>query len=922
MIKFVDFLQQRKINVGGVLHIGAHMAEEESEYLKLVSGKDKIIWVEANPELAEKLCSDPERIVKSALITDKDNDVRDFIITSFSQSNSVLELAEHKKLFPWVHEIGRRKMLTSTIDSMFLQDVIKKGINMLTMDIQGAELLALKGADKCLHYFDIIYTEINITQVYKNCVLIGELDSFLADYGFYRAETLLVDNSWGDSIYLKKSLQTCIIEGEDLDRVWNMLKPNVRVLVDVGARGSEYPAGETQQREYHLFDPNPKHHEDLIKMYGNDPNVFISDMALGDQQSEVTYYPLSESINPRFFGRENVITVKQDTLDNYCEKMGISRINFLKIDTEGHELKVMKGGTKMLEQTDYILFEYGGTYPDSGITFSQVYDLLSSKGFNYIYYIGKNCLLYQPIPVEHKNYSNYIALRTTWKEACRQLPNLGISCINLESSTTRREFTKSQIDKIGLHYEIFDAVDGKKIDIVEGKWAEYMGERFVYNPIIKNGRNKLSYGEIGCFLSHILLVRKMLKENHDFFLILEDDNEIVDSNLARLQLMNIPETDFDLCLFSASMNCHIFPTRTINNYYGYPNITRFNRANAVLYSRRGLEKILEIFNNNGITMPYDDFLEFCNLNIIIPKKFLYKINDSLFKSDIWNIYKQDEKWYDHISHDKPLFHGKLTANLNGYSRMGNCLFQYAFLKAQEIEKGMTIVLSEKCHELSLFPRIRPVIGKISNCIPVEEKKFAYDQELCDLIQFDCNYFISGYFQSYKYFRKYDDVIKGCFQIDPVYMQIAKRNYVAFGGRKLCGVHIRLPDTKGENGFIYTNPSEKYLSEAIHIIQEKDINERFFVCSSDISECIRLYKHVFPSDTIFSNFGKYEDFALLSFCDDNIITAGSYGWWAAYLNKNPNKTVIGMRPNFNQNVERVKNNDERDYYPSEWIILDN
>lgn len=923
MIKFVDFYNKKKdINVNGIIHIGAHMAEEEPEYLKLVSGKDKIIWVEANPELAEKLRSYPQRNVSCALITDQDNDTKDFIITSHTQSNSVLELEDHKTIFPCVHEIGRVKMQTSTIDNLYLNDVLEKNINMLVMDIQGAELLALKGSDKCLHYFDIIYTKVNITHVYKDCALITDLDAFLGEYGFYRAETLLLDNAWGDAIYLKKSLHACMIEGEDLDRVWNMFKNKTKVLVDVGARQSKYPQGETRDREYHLFDPNVKHFEYLVNTFGNNPNVFISNIALGEKRGEVSYYLESESINPRFFGREKIITINQDTLDNYCQKMEISRIDFLRIDTEGHELKVLQGATKILDNTDCILFKYGGTYPDAGITISEVYELLFSKGFKYIYYIGKNCLLYQPTAIEHKTYSNYLALRTTWKEACQQFPNLAISCISLERSDDRRELVTGQINKLGLPYEIFDAVDGKKLDIVDEKYVEYNGERFLYNPIPKNNRNKMSYGEIGCFLSNILLARKMLATDHDYFLFLEDDNIILDPNLARQQLANIPNSSFDVCLFSASMNCQLLPKTIINKHFAYPHSKKFNRANAVLYTREGLKKILQIFEHFGICLPYDDFLEYCNVDIIIPMKFLYAIELTKFKSSIWNVYKENEQ-YTAISHDKPVYRGNLYSDLNSHARMGNCLFQYAFLKAQEVEKCSNIVLADKCRELALFPKIKHGIGKIENCSPVEEKTFEYNQELCDMIKSEGNYSVTGYFQSYRYFNKYDLLIKNCFQIHPDYRRIAKRFYTLYSsGKNLCGIHIRLPDTRGEQGFIYSTPTEKYLRNAIDLVQEKIGNVRFIVYSSDIQECLRLYKDVFPENTVVFNIDKNVDFAFLSFCDHNIITSGSYGWWAAYLNKNPNKIVVAMNPNFNPSVERVKNNNESDYYPSEWNVLNN
>jgi FkbM family methyltransferase len=44
------------------------------------------------------------------------------------------------------------------------------------------------------------------------------------------------------------------------------------------------------------------------------------------------------------------ITVKTDTLDNWWMENNMPNVDFIKIDCEGHDLKVIKGGQKMLEQ--------------------------------------------------------------------------------------------------------------------------------------------------------------------------------------------------------------------------------------------------------------------------------------------------------------------------------------------------------------------------------------------------------------------------------------------------------------------------------------------------------------------------------------------------------------------------------------------
>jgi hypothetical protein len=80
--------------------------------------------------------------------------------------------------------------------------------NFINLDIQGAELKALKGMENYLNQnnIDYIYTEVNGSYVYKNCNLIHELDEYLSKFSFKRVETSWYNNdptTWGDAFYVK-----------------------------------------------------------------------------------------------------------------------------------------------------------------------------------------------------------------------------------------------------------------------------------------------------------------------------------------------------------------------------------------------------------------------------------------------------------------------------------------------------------------------------------------------------------------------------------------------------------------------------------------------------------------------------------------------------------------------------------------------
>ena len=81
--------------------------------------------------------------------------------------------------------IGKTQIRTTTIDEFCKENNISK-IDILKMDIQGAELLALKGAITKLknHLISLIYSETIFSLSYDKGALYHEIADFLAKYGY------------------------------------------------------------------------------------------------------------------------------------------------------------------------------------------------------------------------------------------------------------------------------------------------------------------------------------------------------------------------------------------------------------------------------------------------------------------------------------------------------------------------------------------------------------------------------------------------------------------------------------------------------------------------------------------------------------------------------------------------------------------
>ena len=106
--------------------------------------------------------------------------------------------------------------------------------------------------------------------------------------------------------------------------------------------------------------------------------------------------------------------------DSYCAENGIDHIDFMKVDTEGHEMTLFLGFAEMLtkERIDCIQFEYGPCWIDSRNFLFDAFKFFSPKGYLigkiYPHQIGFFDLYDQG--QENFAYANYVAVRKTLRQ--------------------------------------------------------------------------------------------------------------------------------------------------------------------------------------------------------------------------------------------------------------------------------------------------------------------------------------------------------------------------------------------------------------------------------------------------------------------------------------------------------------------------
>ena len=209
MFNLKSQFSKHSINPKGVIHIGAHEGSEVAEYLNM--GFNNILLIEANPKLISNLqlnFKDYDFInIAHAAITNF-NGVVNLKITSFDQSSSILSLAKHKEIYPSIEQIDEISVPARTLDHLLFElGIDPSKYNFLSLDIQGAELLALMGSVSCLRHIDAVQTEISLIELYSNCALLPEIDEFMNSQGFGRSEIITPHHpSWGDAFYIRRSV--------------------------------------------------------------------------------------------------------------------------------------------------------------------------------------------------------------------------------------------------------------------------------------------------------------------------------------------------------------------------------------------------------------------------------------------------------------------------------------------------------------------------------------------------------------------------------------------------------------------------------------------------------------------------------------------------------------------------------------------
>lgn len=196
------------IQIKGVIHVGGHTAEEWPIYQSCKV--EDLIWIEANPDLANTLHNNFKNTSNISVICAAIFDVEKtitFNITNNVCSSSLFDLKDHKSLYPGVYYNKTIEVETKRLDTLIENKQIDiSKYNTLVIDVQGAELQVVKSLGNYLSNIDYILSEISIAELYEGTTTIDKFDSELKALGFTKIKQQLETSAWGDAFYIKDTL--------------------------------------------------------------------------------------------------------------------------------------------------------------------------------------------------------------------------------------------------------------------------------------------------------------------------------------------------------------------------------------------------------------------------------------------------------------------------------------------------------------------------------------------------------------------------------------------------------------------------------------------------------------------------------------------------------------------------------------------
>jgi FkbM family methyltransferase len=231
--------------------------------------------------------------------------------------------------------------------------------------------------------------------------------------------------------------------GESSLQRWMMdLVPPGRAfhVIDVGANIGQWSAsmlaaarrsGRLEDLDLHAFEPSACTYERLaLALHGE--QVSLRRIALSDRTGTSLLHVVAPGAGTNSLhapaggpGQDDTEEVATATLDSYAGQAGLDHVTLVKIDTEGHDLAVLRGARRLFaeQRISVAQFEYNHRWVYSRAYLWDVFDLLEPFGYRLGKLTPRGVEFYPRWDPDLETYieGNYVACRAP---AAEQLPSV------------------------------------------------------------------------------------------------------------------------------------------------------------------------------------------------------------------------------------------------------------------------------------------------------------------------------------------------------------------------------------------------------------------------------------------------------------------------------------------------------------------
>jgi hypothetical protein len=206
--------------------------------------------------------------------------------------------------------------------------------------------------------------------------------------------------------------------------------------------------------------------------------------------------------------------------------------------------------------------------------------------------------------------------------------------------------------------------------------------------------------------------------------------------------------------------------------------------------------------------------------------------------------------------------------------------------------------------------------------PIKKKRIILEPNfrfIPDILETSDNIFLSGVWQSEKYFSAIKPIIQKEFSLKkPLSNRAQDFKRIIDADQCSVSLHIRRGDyvTGLQSSTFHGLCSLEYYKEAIAYIAKDNPQLSLFVFSDDIDWIKSHLQTQFPTTYVSDgHIPDYEELHLMSLCKHHIIANSSFSWWGAWLGTRENSLTIAPQAWFTSQTI-----DTKDLIPTSWITL--